>query len=350
MQTISKSRVNYKDQWASHPTLEERKTMLDQLAIEVDPVEIRAWELFTHPKELQEKMTTNLYKSANQETPVEEYDAAYFETWYGNTKNRTSLPAVYKGFYDSRLIDTADWDIDGLCTVNSEKSFHELFTEENGQLQSSIKTNETDLDIVTAIRDRQIDVSSFDFDGIKHDVMDAGNIIQVLQKDIVAQKEQLMLLDKEAFAFFCKKAGDKMNEIISLYLNYQLAEKQHNAYIEIAGRIMRIVSPFFSGSITIDQASAEVAALKETEEPQLKQMFQSFVDENIITKEVNETLYNKIMHFNSASYLYFVSNAFESVELNELCDLLVQVNEELHHQHFQQYKKMLEKQLEYLVI
>lgn len=347
MQTISQSKINYKDQWASHPTLEERKSMIDQLAIYIDPLETRAWWLFADPEKLQEQMTHYLYKAVIPETHTEEYDSTYFEDWYGKKRDNVALPLLYKGFYDGRFINMTNWDLDALSNLSSSKTFDELYTAENGQLQSLININESDLVTLRAIQNRQIDVSSFDFDGSKYAVDDADAVIQQLQKETDLQKELQLSLDKEAFAFFYHKAGKRSGEIKDAYFHFQRLDRQYESYHNVASSIMTTVSPFFSGNVTVEDATSGVTALKENYEQKLKQMLQGFLDEKTITKELNEDLYNSVNHFNGTGYLYFINNEFQSNELNELCDLIVKVADELNNQKFKWYKKMLEEQLKY---
>ena len=98
---------------------------------------------------------------------------------------------LIKGYYNGRFIDIKDWDIDELLQKNSCKNFDEIFNEVNGQLQSSINNNTADINLLEAIRDKQIDTKSFDFDGIKYNREDCDAIIQQLKKEIGDAQEKL---------------------------------------------------------------------------------------------------------------------------------------------------------------
>lgn len=82
MQSFSQSRINYKNQWASHPTLEERKSHLDKAGVNISPDDTSAWHVFTDTNILQERVTENLYKNANTEEALEKCDSNYFEESY----------------------------------------------------------------------------------------------------------------------------------------------------------------------------------------------------------------------------------------------------------------------------
>src|ERR1700761_562086 len=69
--SFSRSRINFKNQWASHPTLEERKNHLDRLGLEIPADRSSAWLLFEGVEALQEKTTTNLYRTVKFEGEIE---------------------------------------------------------------------------------------------------------------------------------------------------------------------------------------------------------------------------------------------------------------------------------------
>src|ERR1700753_3323520 len=77
--SFSRSRINFRNQWASHPTLEERKDHLDKLGLEIPADQSSAWILFEKAETLQEKATANLYSTVKFEGLTEYYDGLEFE-------------------------------------------------------------------------------------------------------------------------------------------------------------------------------------------------------------------------------------------------------------------------------
>ena len=128
-QSFSQSRINYKNQWASHPTLEERKLHLDKAAVNVDPDDTTAWQVFTKIEMLQQQVTENLYKNAKQGEDLEKCDGTYFEELYTEKRESTFLPTAYKGFYDKRFINTKDWNFDSLINEPVSRTIDELYND-----------------------------------------------------------------------------------------------------------------------------------------------------------------------------------------------------------------------------
>jgi len=344
IQSISKSRINYKNQWASHPTLEERKAHLELLAINVVPEEASAWELFDHADRLQEQMTEILYRSVKRESNFETLDGSNFEEFHSKEKDKFKLPAVYQGFYTERYIDINEWEIESLISMDATKSFDQLFTKENGQLQNSINNNKNDLGLARAIKEKQLDLKTFDFDGIKYEWAACDGIIEQLEKEIEEEEKWLKMLDEEAFIFFYKNAKERSREIKYGYLHFQSVSRECDEYLESANKVLNVTQPFYEGGLTLERINADLVDLKNVEK-KLKTSFNKMLEEKIIGVDSHKELFTKMNDFLSKNYMYFVSSQFVDSELNELRELSVKAYNEYNDYKFRVYKNLLEEQL-----
>lgn len=342
--SFSRSRINYKDQWASHPTLAERKSHLDNLAIDVAPDDSSVWLLFDSADSLQEKMTGNLYRDVSFKEPAVAYDALEFENRYLSRKNTYALPEMYKGFYDGRYIESKEWDLNILTGPSSTRTFEQLFNEETSQIQSNIKNNKNDLEIVRAIEDKRINVSSFDFDGIKYKRSGCGEVIAVLEKETEQLEQQLRELDKEVYLFFLNRHGAPKDRIREAYQTFQDRSVQYDEYVELVNRLMKRINPFYTGGIPIEDVQVIVGDIKRDFEPALKKVYKELQDTRVISREENKELYERIDNFASKDYHYFIVRHFQNDELNDLTGIAIQVAEELNRHKFQAYKQMLIEQ------
>jgi Zn-dependent protease with chaperone function len=347
IQSFSQSRINYKNQWASHPSLEERKSHLDELGVNVDSDETTAWQLFTDREALQEMVTENLYKLAKTEEVLEKHDGKYFEELYSKKRESTFLPAIYRGFYDGRFINTSKWDFDALVHTSCTKTFDELFNDENSQLQLLINNNEKDIATLKAIKAKQLDVRSFDFDGYKRDVADCDTIILQLETEIQELINKQEIQDKESFVFFYHHSKDKKEEMKNNYLHYAILYKEFEDYAEIANAVFKTIDPFYQDRLTFDDVKQSVSVLKAVHEKRLKEFFTKLLSRSVITNESNN-LADRIEAFIKNDYVYFAFDTFREEELNGLRDLATEVAGELTTRKFKWYKKMLEDQIQYI--
>jgi len=344
LRSFSRSRINYRNQWASHPTLEERKAHLDRLGIETVPDDNPVWLLFRDPEQLQEKMTARLYKDLPDKETMQLYDGKDFESWYAAQLNTYTLPPVYKGFYDSRYIIFRDWDPSTLEATAPALTFDDLFNEETGKLQSAIENNRSDVEIVKAISEKKIDVTSFDFDGVKYGRNDCGSVISILEKDISLQEARQQSLEKDAFLFFLRRAANK--ELIrDYYKAYRSISIQYEDYVDLVNKVLQTIHPFYAGGLTLDQVNAIVRTIKLEHEPALKAAYRRFMEDGPLHPEKNVELCDKIKEFSGKNYFYFVRNEFQNNELEELRSLAIELAGVLNGYRFETYKRMLEGQL-----
>jgi Zn-dependent protease with chaperone function len=346
VESFSKSRINYKNQWASHPTLGERKVRLDNLGMEVRPDDTSVWRLFEGAESLQETLTGNLYGSVNFKQPVEKYDATEFTERYLARKASFALPPVYKGFYDDRYIEIKDWDLIVLSHLNPSKGFEELFTEENGQIQASINSHKGDLEIIKAIRAKKLEVTSFDFDGIKYGLKDSDLIADRLEKDIDELTRRQQSLDKEAFLFFLHHQGDPAarEKILENYRRFQRLHIQFDQYTDLVNGLLQKIHPLYEGELSLFDVNVIVEEIKGKFEPALKKNYREFIDSGALDPVENKVLIEKLEAFGSRNYQYFVLQKFQNHELGELRGLSIEVANELNRYEFKWYKKMLEEQ------
>jgi Zn-dependent protease with chaperone function len=344
IQSFSQSRINYKNQWASHPTLEERKQHLDTIGVDVEPNHTSAWALFTGSKELQETITENLYRNVPEADSLVKIDAAHFEEVFNAERESAKLPDLFKGFYDKRFINVEQWDFNSLVNEPAVKSFDELFNEENGQLQASITSNENDKAIVTAIIDKQIDVKSFDFDGSKYDAADSELVLKQLETEIAGQIEKQQLLDRDAFLFFYHYAASSKASLVENYMHYQVLYNRYREFEERANKVIETIRPFYAGENRIETIKAIIAQLKAVEEKKLKGFYKMLLQENILIEGGDTKLAEKLAAFTDKDYEYFVFDSFIDHELGELSNLAVEVAETLNKQRLAAYRALLKSQ------
>ncbi|CAN5617183.1 hypothetical protein BH10BAC2_BH10BAC2_06560 [soil metagenome] len=339
--SFSKSRINYKNQWASHPELKERKEHLEVLGIDVPADENAAWEVFNNAKELQHQVTVKLYRSVEATEQLEPVDANTFDVLYKTETETYALPLLYKGYYYRRYIEPKDWNFESLAAAICHHNFDSLFTEEHAQLQSSINSNTADVETVKAIKSKQIDVKSFDFDGVKHTAEDCDVIIQQLEKEIAAQQDELKLLDKEAYTFFSKYSGD----VKQAYAAFKVVSEKYITYANSANSLLNAMQSLYAGGLTVEQVYQNVGQLKDIHERHLKKQITILLEEGILNAQNNAELHKQVQDFMQKDYRYFFNDEFRNDELNTHSSIAIDVADAFNDHRFRQYKTMLETQL-----
>ncbi len=340
--SFSTARVNFKDQWASHPQLDERKRELDKLQLNIAPNESPAWHIFNHPENLQQLLTENLYRNIQAKDQLEIFTTTEFKEWQLTENVNYEFPAAYNGFYDGRVVSIPISEIISLANIEPQKTFEEIFTSDNAKLQATIKSYQNDYNTIKAIQNKEIDVTNFDFDGTKYSRKDCDTILTQLQTEIDNKEQALSILDKVAFTLFTKYGSN----ITDSYLSLQKVNELYNSYVIIANDLLNFIQTFYTGSLTAEQVAKMVGTLKHNHEKKLRTALLQIIEGGILSANENEKYHNKVNSFLEKDYYYFVSNQFQNDELDMLRTVTIETAEILSNYRFKLYKQLLEMQLQ----
>lgn len=340
IENFSKSRINYKDQWASHPSFSDRKANVDALNIEVKADDKSAWLIFKNIENVQKQLNANIYVKAKvneQETQL--IDDTAIETDYAAERAKRALPEVYKGYYDNRFIDVDDWKIGELKEIFATLEFTEIFNEETAAMQSNINTLKNDIEILSAIGDKRIEVTSFDFDGVKYGLADVDTVKATLQAELDKILNKQKLLDKTAFAYFCHLPNNATIEFA--YSDFIKYNTHCLEFSNICEQIYKTVSPLYQGGNSLEFITSAVATLTGQYEPKLKTNIRAVID----SLEINEMQSKRINAYLNSRFTYFDQPNFRSEQFNELEFVIKAMSNLLYEKKFSLYKHLLTEQL-----
>lgn len=347
IQSNNLSRVNFKDQWASHPTTEDREDHLNQLAVEAEVLPDSAWVLFTNREELENNLTRKVYEHVEMPADIVTVEGKEFEEKLRNDVQRYSLPGAYNGFYDNRQVaipegeEAIDLQVPG---------FNELFNAENASLSKKINAANNDLETLKAIADKRIDTKTFDFDGMKFKQNEALTAAGKLEQEIKDMQASLALLDKKAILFFYQKAQQKGNEayedLKNRYADYFELRKKADTFLKQINEMLESLQLIFSGqTINIEEINRIIVELKGNHEPAFKRNLNAWIELNAFAREPETD--KKIKDFISSSYAYFSGSSFFDNELLELNTISNQSWAAVNNFLFEKFKSILEMQLKY---
>jgi Zn-dependent protease with chaperone function len=348
LQKLQVSRINYKDQWASHPALEEREANLTRLGVVADRCEDSAWILFDRSEQWQEQLTGKVYDGVELPPDIQTLDATSFEKQFLAEIESYSLPEIYNYFYAKRQITVLN--IEELSAqpelVNDWKL---IFSTENAGLHAKIRATETDIQILKAIEEKQINIKTFDFDGEKHDRDEAAAVSAQLQQELDALKQQLELADKQAYSFVYSRAlqtgAAKALELKNGYIDHFDQRKQADKYFNHTQAMLQGLEPIYKGGITLEQVNEIISKLK-NEEVVLKVYLRNWQQAGAF--EASSVLKEKVQQFCNSQYAYFSEKEFFNNELNELQRVVIESWTAINDLIFQKFKSLLQVQQAYL--
>ncbi|HEX2534753.1 MAG TPA: M48 family metalloprotease [Chitinophagaceae bacterium] len=314
------SRVVFTDQWSSHPTLEERRTYMEQLNWEEPTQDEPAWSLFRQPETLQAALTGKLYSHLPADKGTEIVDSAAFGQKFEADCRRYELPALFHGFYDGRQPDAAD---PSAWTPGApEGTLEELFAPEHTALVKKIQTADTELSVLQSIADKSIDVKSFDFDGTKYDRSAATEVRALVEAEQAGWKEALARHDRDVLRYFYRSAGlqgeETARRLKEQWEAFFQLKKAAGEFFATVNLVMEQLQPLYAGGLDEAGVHRVINGLKQEAEPRLKEGLGKWLIRGIFT---DAALREKVQQFLGSDFAYFHEGFLEPELslLQELC-------------------------------
>ncbi len=345
----NKSRINFKDQWASHPSTNDREEHLQQLAVEAEIIAEPAWSLFRDKEQLELQLTQKVYENAGiDKKDVVVIDNSEFETKLTGDAKQFSLPDEYNGFYDSRLIEIPGEgeDEEALYSTPVITVFEKIFSPENAAIPKKIKSAATDIEILKAFAEKRIQAKTFDFDGNKYNSSEAVSVLEILENELKQQQDELKNIDRQAISFFIEKAKGKgiKEDLVIKYRDYFNYRRQADSYLLQMNTMLDSLGPIYAGqTMPLEQINSMIKALKETHEPGWKKSLKEWVLMGIFNQDQQRK--QKVEKFMDSDYAYFSGTSFFETELTEVNELCNETWDAVNGWLFGQFKLILEMQL-----
>ncbi|MBI5856170.1 MAG: M48 family metalloprotease [Sphingobacteriales bacterium] len=343
------SRINFKDQWASHPSTDDRIAHLNALAISAEISNEPAWLLFSQKEQLQEQITNKIYERVQLPMDADKVGESEFDKLLGHEFNQNSYPEEYLGFFNNRQVDEQEDLFSANCDFK-DKKFADIFNHDTASLSRKLNSLSNDIELLKTISEQRTDIKTFDFDGIKHKRSDAPQVLEKLQTELKELKTVQQSSDKVAILYFlagAARSGAEEAELLkNKYRTYFDFRKKADEFLKKMNEMLNSMRQIFSGQmLQIELINNIIVELKDTHEPPFKKELQSWIE--IGAYDSNPSLKARISAFIGANYLYFESNAFNNEQLSELHTICNEnwacVNKFI----FTEFKKILQWQLKF---
>lgn len=347
---FDRSRLIIKNQWASHPSTDDREAFLNQLNLSVELVHDSPWALFRDPDKLQLQMTEFIYKGAEFPKEPTQMNLEQFSTKYLADFQEWSFHEAYKGLYDDRNHAEFDPDAEALLADSSANlSFDELLTLENAHLGAHINAVNQDIEVLTEIEKGNTGIKTFDFEGQKYKWKKAGEIRERMQTEVTALEAQIVTLDKQLF-HLCYLKAQEVGKADGFLEQYRHLFKIRTAYEKDSKGYFTVVnalSPIYSGEMDRDTAIYIVKQLKSKEvnfRKRLKQMLTSPTFTPYLTDDKKKALQKYL----SKKRRYLFPERFNDPGLDILGEALATFWSLINERYFKTRKEVLEYQVQFL--
>jgi len=312
----NKSKLVVKDQWASHPTINERINRLEKTGYSKEyNSDYPANSIFTDVSKLQKQITDKIFKNVNYQGEIKVIESDKFLEEYRKEALSNTFSKIYNGYYNSK--NPINFDLN-FKTNDDEITFNELFSDEKVDLVYSAIALQNDIQTLSDISNNILRIKTFDYNGARFKRKEANKLIEKLKPELERLNEQIKLNDYKIYEFFKReeKLQNKENKLEQFYNNFFEFDKVFDSKYEIYTRLLNELQ-FTSVTTPFEQIKANFSKIKSTEKL-LKEELNQLLSDSILQNEITTETKEKIEQYISKTLDYFGVTTY----FNENLDIL----------------------------
>ncbi len=278
---FNKSKLVIKDQWASHPSVEERIERLEKTGNHAKSLDtVMAESVLTNPEKTQEGLTNRLLEAVDKLEKKSVNGYSDFVSEFKDNFSKNSFNKIYNGYYDHKnpekivLADTrltdSHVDTDSLYSKDTLEDVYESIGLEN------------DIAALNQIKEKASQIKTFDYDGRKFKKKDCKILIPQLEKELAEIKKKIQLNDQRIYQYFSSLESKQNAEgqLSQLYKSLQEFEGDFNEGITIYERLTMDLE-FVGYSLPMDVIDENFRKIRPTEKA-LKEKIELFLNDETI--------------------------------------------------------------------
>ena len=314
---FNKSLLVIEDQWASHPSTEERIKRLelkDFPATETN--QSPANEIFSNSEGIQEVITERTFNSVEYKGPVQTLSFEEFEKAYALEYSNNTFSKMYNGYYDHK--NPIHFEMDSTYIHDESLNVNQLFSDEQVDQVYTALALQSDIETLKQIADKSIPVKTFDYDGIKHKRKDARKLITDLETNLESVNEDIKKNDVEIFRHFqsLEESSGKSLNLRALYEDFFAYDKVFDIKYEPYAKLSNALH-FVSFTTPYDQIRANFLEI-EPLEAELKSHIREMLDDRMYQDEMTQEIKESFESYLTRKLKYFGNETYFENNLNIL--------------------------------
>jgi Zn-dependent protease with chaperone function len=313
---FNKSKLVIENQWASHPSTEDRVARLQQLNISKQSDNDSARLLFKNIETTEEKLTSKLFSQVQYDHPSSELSFDSFRNEFENNYNKNSFDRIFNGYYDNKNPNTFNQTLSNPSETNI--TFDDLFSKEKIELVYTQIALENDKEIIKSIAGKTYPIKTFDYDGKKYKSQEAKALIPKLENQIKTLKEEIIQNDINIYHYFVGLANtqnmeyEMRNQFFEFYEYDKVYEEKFNLFTELSKAL-----DFVSTTTPFEQIKKNFFNLKPLE-TKLKAELKDILSNPFLNEEINEKNRKDLEFYINNDLLYFNQNQYMEHHLQQL--------------------------------
>lgn len=313
----NRSKINIENKWSSHPSTEERVAALQKLNIvKTENKENLAIGLLPDKEEIEEELTKSVFYNLTfkKDTIVMEGDE--FEKKFSENIISTKFPDEYNDYYDNK--NPTPFDPDSVIISDQTETFEDLFSREKVNLVYNYIALENDKNILNAIRQKEIKIKTFEYDGYRYKVKQADDVMVKIDHELENSKKQIAENDISIYRFFYNQAlkkgcDNELKNKYQLFFNQNpIYDKRigiYNKFADLANQLIKATQQSQIKAIFIEIAHSGV---------ELKSEIKTIIENPLLEKEMTKAIKDNFEEYLSKEWIYSANDTLNNEYLNTL--------------------------------
>jgi Zn-dependent protease with chaperone function len=339
---FNKSKLNIEDQWASHPSTEDRVSALKQLNISKPLItELQINELFLNLQEVQNIGTNKLFANVVYKGRVENISLDQFEVDFKNYMDERSFHPSFNGYYDNKNPSPIQLDEINLSEAEG-LDMTQLFSKT--YLDNVIQHNAVlyDLQRLTYIQVNKVAINSFDYDGVKYNKSYIPERIRLFELESKDFKSKIQKHDVSILTYFYKQSIQKKrdNELAKLYNEYLQVEGDFANDINVFNELLDTTN-FISQQLEYGEIKRLMVNLKQ-KESSFRINLSKIINNANATVGISPAILEECQNYLAKDMKYFSGTEYHDEQLNVFFGVLRNYNWILNKSYFNIKKQLLD--------
>ncbi len=334
---FNKSKLVIENQWASHPSTEDRIAKLRHLNIVKDNDGQSAKNLFKDFEKTEEKLTSKLFSNVKYKRGRTDVQFETFKSEFETQYRKDSFDKIFNNYYDNKNPGPEVQE----HPLSAEIQFENLFNKEKTELVYTLIASESDKKTIEAIVRKEFVLKTFDYDGKKYKAAEAKKLIPEIEKSISEIKDQISRNDADIYSYFLRIAENhgKKSNFITVYQFFSDYDRQYEEKYKLYTDLIESTA-FISTQTPFEQITKNFAALKPLEE-KLKQELTLHLQNPLLTAELSGEEVKDFDYYIREEHIYFSNQEYFDIHLQMLMKAINSLPYFLNRKYFLKKKEVL---------
>lgn len=314
---FNKSKLVIKNQWDSHPTIDERIKRLEKTGITIeDNSDVLANTIFTNIVELQKQLTIKMFESISYEGETKVISFDKFIEEYKQASLSDLFSNIYNGYYDYK--NPTYFDLSEEKLFDDGTTVNELFSDEKVDMVYSAIGLQNDIETLKNISNNTISIKTYDYNGVRYKRKKSQELIEKLKIELENINEKIKINDADIYKYFLniENQQSKPKKLKCLYNEFFEFDKTFDVKFEIYNKLINELQ-FVNTDTSFEEIRINFNRIKSLEVV-LKQEITQIFSDNIYTSEITQEIKHNLMQYTSKTWDYFIGTNYYEENLKIL--------------------------------